>query len=627
MNYLPMNTLGAQEVSPWVVQFGIYLPGVDPANGYKVSVLISHENDQFLQAAEPAEVVQTPSLDAAHGNFWSGQINLQTGAKPPGSTAFGTSGKYVYRYLIYPPTGNAIDFIIDPFAREAGVGRISAITVQPEKVFAFSSNETVWKTPALSDAIIYELMIGEFRGDIDRAIKLLPYLADLGVNCIEVMPMSNVQYAAEWGYDPIGHFCVVERFGGMSKFQEFVDAAHRNNLAVIVDSVYGHLGDDFAYYQLYSALPNLANPFIGPFTSAPKDGQSADYSKTLTQDYYYSVNQYWLDHFHIDGFRYDDVTEYWDGPTGVGYANLVYTTYQFIKSKVGAVDHYQRFFDAAGNINLIQVGEYLTDQSPTTILYGSYSTGAWQDTMLGFAQSCAAGASGAIADLGGALGLANYPISFTLNTDTLPKTGIQYIENHDHQRFLCNFGTIPFGDGSVPTDSIVQKGDRPNNWFKVQPYLIALLTAKGTPMLVEGQEICQDYWIPSQGYARILLDRPVIWNYFYDDIGQATIRLVRKLTSIRKAGVQFRTGDHYFINDDNTFNSKGLLAFYRQSGTTFSLIVVNFTNQDQSTAYTFPIPGNYTEQIEGKQNLPSVVTAAPTPITIPSNYGCIWTNI
>ena len=51
---------------------------------------------------------------------------------------------------------------------------------------------------------------------------------------------------------------------------------------------------------------------------------------------------------------------------------------------------------------------------------------------------------------------------------------------------------------------------------QVQPYLIALLTAKGTPLLSEGQEFCENYWIPSWGEGRVMLYRPVRWNYFYD---------------------------------------------------------------------------------------------------------------
>lgn len=618
MNYLPMNKLGAREVSPHVIQFGIFLPGIDVSKGYGVSVKLIHETDQYLQASQPAVIAQTHSVDPTYGDYWSGQIDLTTAPPPAGSSAFGRQGRYVYRYVVHSPTRPDIDFIIDPFSREVGVGRLSAITVgyQP---YSFSANETVWKTPALKDCIIYELMISEFRVDIDRTIRQLPYLTDLDINCIEVMPVSNVLSAVDWGYDPIGYFCVAERFGKRADFQRLVDACHQNGIAIIVDSVYGHTGGDFAYTRLYNALQgDLPNPFNG---GGGAFGTTSSFSKRLTQDYFFSVNQFWLDTFHVDGFRFDDVPEYWDGPDGPGYANLVYSTYQFVRSKKGSVDHYQRFFDAAGNINLIQIAEYLPD--PPDVLNGSYSTGTWQDGTLSAAASCAAGNPGAIEQLGFQLGLIGYPTSVTVNGDTLAKTALQYIENHDHQRFICNFGTVPVGND--PADVLLQQGNRDGKWPKVQPYLIALLTAKGTPLLAEGQEFCENYWIPDAGYGRVMLYRPVRWNYFYDNDGQPIVRLVRKLTKIRRGGPQFRDGELYFHNDYNNFNSKGLLAFSRQLGTTFSLVVVNFTDQPQNTTFTFPLSGDYVEQIDGLQNLPGVTTVAPRSLTIPSNYGCIWT--
>jgi maltooligosyltrehalose trehalohydrolase len=618
MNYLPMDKLGARETSPKIVQFGIFLPGVDSALGYAVSVKIIHENDQYLQAAQPALIAQAHSVDATYGDYWSGQINLNSAAPPAGTSSFGQPGRYVYRYLVHSPKRGDVDFIIDPFSREVGVGRLSAITIG-SAAYNFSSNETRWKTPPLKNAIIYELMISEFRNDLNRTIRQLPYLADLGINCIEVMPVSNVLSTIDWGYDPIGYFCVGERFGKPSDFKQFVDQCHQNGIAVVVDSVYGHTGSDFAYTQLYNALHNdLPNPFNG---NDGNYGTLSDFSKRLTQDYFHSVNQFWLDAFHVDGFRFDDVPEYWDGATGSGYANLVYSTYQYIKSKVGATDHYQRFFDSSGSINLIQIAEYLPN--PPDILSKSYSTGTWQDGTLGAAESCAAGAPGAIDQLGLQLGLASYPTSVTVNTDTLPKTALQYIENHDHQRFICNFGTVPVDKD--PNDVLLQQGDRDGNWPKLQPYLIALMTAKGTPLLSAGQEFCENYWIPASGYGRVMLYRPVRWNYFYDNDGQPIIRLIRKLTKIRRGGAQFTDGDHYFYNDYANFNSKGLLAFSRQLGTTFSLIVVNFTDQQKMTTFTFSAGGDYIEQIEGAQNLPGVSARAAQQLIIPSNYGCIWT--
>ena len=619
MNYLPMSKLGAQETSPKVIAFGVLLPGVDAAKGYAVSVKIIHETDQYLQAAQAAVVVQNHSVDATYGDYWSGQLDLNTASSPPGSSAFGQPGRYVYRYVIHSPTRGDIDFIIDPFSREVGVGRLSAITVGSAS-YVFSPNELHWKTPPLKNCIIYELMISEFRDDLARTIQQLPYLADLGINCIEVMPVSNVLAAIDWGYDPIGYFCVAERFGATADFQNFVDECHQNGIAVVVDSVYGHTGGDFAYTQLYNSLGgDLPNPFNG---GGGDYGTLSDFGKRLTQDYFYSVNQYWLDTFHVDGFRFDDAPEYYDGPIGSGYANLVYSTYQFVKSKAGALDHYQRFFDAAGNINLIQIAEYLPN--PPDILNNSYSTGTWQDGTLGAAADCAAGKVGAIEELGLQLGLNGYPASVTVNGDTLPKAGLQYIENHDHQRFICNFGTVPVDND--PDDVLLQQGDRDGKWFKVQPYLIALLTAKGTPLISEGQEFCENYWIPSSGYGRVMLYRPVRWNYFYDNDGRPIINLIRKLTKIRRGGAQFTDGSHYFYNDYANFNSKGLLAFSRQLGGTFSLIVVNFTDQQQTASFSFPISGSYREQIQGSHNLLGVAAGTPQPLAVPSNYGCIWTT-
>lgn len=618
MKFLPMNKLGAQEVRPKVIQFGVFLPGVDPAQGYTVSIKIIHESDQYMQAVPPVVVAQTHSVDPTYGDFWSSQLDLNPVAPAQGS-AFGQPGKYVYRYVVHSPTRGDIDFIIDPFSREVGVGRLSAITIGAIP-YAFSGNELKWKTPPLKDAIIYELMISEFRDDLPRTIAQLPYLADLGINCIEVMPVSNVLSTIDWGYDPIGYFCIAERFGGPADFQFFVDVCHQNGIAVVVDSVYGHTGGDFAYNQLYNALKgDLVNPFCG---KSGDFGLLNDFSKRLTQDYFYSVNQFWLDTFHVDGFRFDDVPEYWDGGTGAGYANLVFSTYQYIKSKTGATDHYQRFFDAATNINLMQIAEYLPD--PPTILNQTYTTATWQNGTLSAAASCAAGSPGAIERLGLQLGLSGYPTSITVNADTLPKTALQYIENHDHQRFICNFGIVPIDND--PNNVLLQEGNRDTNWPKVQPYLIALLTTKGTPLICEGQEFSENYWIPETGYGRVMLYRPVRWNYFYDNDGQPVIRLIRKLTKIRRNGKQFTDGDHFFYNDFGNFNSKGLLAFSRQLGNRFSLVVVNFSDQQQTASFSFPISGTYTEQIEGRLNLNSVVVGVAQPLAIPSNYGCIWTN-
>jgi hypothetical protein len=149
--------------------------------------------------------------------------------------------------------------------------------------------------------------------------------------------------------------------------------------------------------------------------------------------------------------------------------------------------------------------------------------------------------------------------------------------------------------------------------------------AKGTPFLWQGEEFCQNYFVPDSGIGRVAVFRPVDFNFFYDAIGKALIRLVRKLTRIRRGGAQFRRGTHFFYNEP-AYTSNGLLLFHRQLNGVFSLIALNVTDTDRSASFSFPSGGDYREEIEGQQNLLAVQAGTPITITVPSNYGCIWTT-
>lgn len=89
--------------------------------------------------------------------------------------------------------------------------------------------------------------------------------------------------------------------------------------------------------------------------------------------------------------------------------------------------------------------------------------------------------------------------------------------------------------------------------------------------------------------------------------------------------MHFTDGEHRFYNDFNTSNSKDLLGFSRQLGKTCSLVVANFTDQQQTATFDFPRSGKYVEQIKGKQNLTGVFAGLAQTPSVASNYGCIWT--
>jgi len=623
LNLLPMGELGAIETNG-AVTFGLWLPWVSVSDGNRVAVKIIHETDQFLQNVPPREFPLSHTVRDPYGDFWS--VTVPIAGTPPAvaGSAWGMPGRYVYRYTIVNPNVGTLDWIIDPFAREFGVGKLSAFTLgyQP---YTWSAEEVDWRTPRLSDLVLYEINIGEFGGDLNRVGNVIAYLADLGVNAVEIMPLSNVGTSVDWGYLPIGYFGVDERFGKRSDFQALVDLCHQHGIAVIVDVVYGHTGVDFPYYDAYTRLRYRDNPFMGPFA---KDyfsnfGKSTDFNRPLTRDYFYTVNHHWLDVYHVDGFRYDCVPNYWDGPLGVGYASLVFETYQLAKSKLAQADPAWRRFDGGPGkpLNLVQMAEQLED--PQGVLRTTYSNSTWQNSTFDAARSVARGDRGRLFDLGLQLGLFGYPEQETTNDVSIPKTALQYIENHDHERFLCNFGTYNPDEAGNP---LFQEGDR-SRWFMLQPYLIALLMSKGIPLLWQGEEFAENYFLPDVGEGRVALLRPLRWDYFYDGSGQPIVTLIRKLLRIRRQRAHIRQGTYFFFNDWDRYQGRGVLMFTRYEGAAYTLIGVNTSDADQTVPFWFPIGGNYLEELHGGSlNLNNVPSLQEFALTIPSHYGRIWTT-
>ncbi|MEZ5200107.1 MAG: alpha-amylase family glycosyl hydrolase [Micropruina glycogenica] len=99
-----------------------------------------------------------------------------------------------------------------------------------------------WAGKPLKGSVVYEVHVGTFTpsGTFDGAIERLDYLADLGVDVIELMPVASFPGRSGWGYDGVALYSVHEAYGGPEGLQRFVDAAHAHGLAVWLDVVYNH---------------------------------------------------------------------------------------------------------------------------------------------------------------------------------------------------------------------------------------------------------------------------------------------------------------------------------------------------------------------------------------------------
>lgn len=158
--------------------------------------------------------------------------------------------------------------------------------------------------PLQQELIIYELHVGTFsdKHDFYGVIDRIPYLKDLGVNAIELMPLGQFPGERNWGYDGVYSFAVQNSYGGAPALQQLVDACHQADIAVILDVIYNHFGPEGNYL-----------PAFGPYFTAKYHtpwGDAVNYDDELNhgaRDFVLANVRMWFEDFHIDGLRMDAV--------------------------------------------------------------------------------------------------------------------------------------------------------------------------------------------------------------------------------------------------------------------------------------------------------------------------------
>lgn len=627
MDLIPLDDLSIKTHNA-EVEFGLLLPYISVNEGFRVFAKAIHEYDQFLQDIKPVqiEMQQKPHQHLnEYGFFWYAKVDL---SKTDGnnSTHWGTPGKYLYRFAVESSLGKLVDWVVDPFARDYEMGKQSSFSIGENGSFSWrqSTDEKTWKTPKLNDLIVYEMMIHEFVGNFNKSLRMLDYLADMGVNALQIMPLSNVERTIEWGYEPVFYFGVSERYGGSSQLKLFVSEAHKRGIAIIADLIWGHVSKKFPYVHLYDSMdfPPDRRPFLNPSHSVHSPwGKTVDYNKKFVQDFFFTVCNFWIDRFHFDGIRYDSLPDFYkDDVLNKGFSNLVYSVRQLVKSKSNDPD-WSRFFNGTDALRLIQCADGL--DAPEQILNQTHCNCVWQDKTLTAAAQIAKGSKGVVDEFAKKLALEGFPSKKSHEGEIMSVSAFQYIENHDHSRFICNFNLLSDSIRSDLHNELMYEGDR-NLWFKVQPYLIALFMAKGVPMLWQGQEFLENTYLPQIGLGNIRILRSLRWDFFYDEPGGKTVNLIRKLIRIRKKRPQIRLGDFFIPENTGTGFSEGLMAFTRMHDEDYTKVILNFTNQNKIASLKFEKPGLYIDDLHGNQkNIPGEIVE----LDIPSNYGFIWSSV
>ena len=406
-------------------------------------------------------------LDREDGGMWARTVD---GAKPGQQYQFEiTNGDRSFRKN-------------DAYARE--IHSKSAFSV-------IYSHDYDWKSvpsvlPNWNELIIYELHVGTFvpgphnsPGHFQQVAGRLPYLKNLGVNALEIMPPMAFPGERSWGYSLTNPFAIESSYGGPNEFKQMIDAAHGQGIAVILDVVYNHFGPDnldLWQYDGWSENNKGGIYFYNDHRSwTPWGDNRPDYGRGEVRQYIRDNALMWLEEFRIDGLRFDSTLfirnargDNGNPETDIGEG---WSLMQWLNEEV------QRFFPGR-----ITIGEDLMQNPWLTrpAKDGGAGFGTQWDTA--FVHPVRANVV-KVEDKDRSMEEIARAVQFRYNEDFIQR--VVYSESHDED---AN------GKARIPHE--ISPEDTAGYYARKRSTLAAglVMTTPGIPMLFEGQEFLEDGW-------------------------------------------------------------------------------------------------------------------------------------
>lgn len=167
-----------------------------------------------------------------------------------------------------------------------------------------------FQRPSKENLIIYEVWVYDYTtGRTFKALKnKLDYIQNLGVNAIELMPVSEFEGNISWGYNPTLYFAVDKTYGKANDLKALIDECHKRGIAVILDMVFNHAYGLNPMNRLYPYGNDLQyNPWfnVTPPEGGQTYGQDWNHDFAPAHEMFTRVFQYWLNEYKIDGYRLD----------------------------------------------------------------------------------------------------------------------------------------------------------------------------------------------------------------------------------------------------------------------------------------------------------------------------------
>jgi 1,4-alpha-glucan branching enzyme len=519
----------------------------------------------------------------------------------------------------------------DPYARE-----LSTAAAFPNcdclirSAIAYPWHDSAFVTPDFNNMIIYQLHIGTYNPDVQTpqhvastfldVIGKIPYLVALGVNVLQPLPIDEVETDPSMGYDGadvfspdfpyiitnsvalngylatinallaakgIGPMRLEDITSGPSQLKALVDLCHVYGIAVAFDVVYNHAGgftvnnalDDWCIYY-WDRAKNMGNNNDSLyFTDQDRGTGGLSFALWNNDVRQFLINNalYYIGEFHVDGFRYDEISDLIDMNRDSGWSFCCHLTdtLRYVKPR------------------MLQNAEFWPGEVPH---YPKSTQSIVTPTSEGGAGFDAVQHDGLRSAIRGAVQAASYGQNAVVNMDAIKDTlypqgflhawqTVTCVENHDIVKVGADLRIPALADGSNHRSRYACSRSRVATGL--------LLTAPGIPQLFMGQEFLEDKqwsWDPNApnliGWADLNSGNSAMVNH---------LRFTQELIRLRWNYPALR-GDK--VNPFHAHNHNRVLAFHRWlEGSGQDVIVVATLAEDTWYNYGigFPFAGSWRE--------------------------------
>ena len=460
----------------------------------------------------------------------------------------------------------------DPYARQVTNSAGASVVHDPH----FDWGDDQFQMPAWNELVIYELHVGTFNApDTERVgtflsvAEKLPYLRDLGINCIELLPATEFPGSRSWGYNPANPFALESDYGGPEAFKEMVKLAHQYGIAVVLDVVYNHFGPgdlDLWQFDGWSENDGGGIYFYNDWRAeTPWGNNRPDYGRPEVRQYIRDNALMWLQEYRCDGLRADAIA--------------------FIRNVKGEEDPRA---DLPDGWNLMRwINEEIDQTMPWKITIAEDLRGNPAIT-----EATITGGQGFDSQWDGSF---VYPIREALTTPADADRDMAavaqaitqlYNDNAFHRVIYTeSHDEVANGKGRVPEE--IMPGEA-GHWFPKKRATLGaalVLTAPGIPMLFQGQEFLAD--------GAFVDSKPLNWQRVQEHGG--LVHFYRDLISLRRnlgghtPGLSGQHTNVFHIDDEAK-----LVAFARWADESnpenATVVLANFANQAHE-AYIIGLPG------------------------------------